>query len=549
VELAAPSGWTVEGDGALGAVEPGAEATATFQVTPAASAAQGRHFLSATLRAGDASGETREVVEVVPEVRGTLQPLANVEKFRAWVAELGVFELDSILATRASLGAGETRSVGVDLQNFSAEPQSGTVSLDLPTGFAASPATLSYDDLAPGETRRVTFEISNVDPTLPTSNEAANGGDYPIAVITTSLGGEGAQPGALNLVPITAVPEAQSAPAVDGQEGPGEYAGDSLDLGRLWEGDIPSSPADASGTAKVTWSGDALYVVVHVVDDALGTVLPRSDAKRHWRTDSVEIAIDPRGDSENTATTFKVGAFPATAEGGAAAYRDADNHQGPIDTTAPGFEVASQLTEPYAGYTLEVKIPFDALPAPPDPERMALNIFIYDSDTQDKTGQTRLGWSTWEGVQGDPYRWGHARLVGYAASPGRPREPTLPLDVARSVTSSQSLLQASEDHIAPGAEAAAREDERVSLAAPPELSAEGVKVSLSSAGAGEVHIFVWDGEAPVAYESKALTRGSAEITLPVPAEAQAAVAAGGVAVVGWQAESGRTAALSAPLAK
>ena len=60
---------------------------------------------------------------------------------------------------------------------------------------------------------------------------------------------------------------------------------------------------------------------------------------------------------------------------------------------------------------------------PCDPAHLGLNIFIYDSDTQDKTGQTRIGWSTWGGVQGDPYRWGHATLPGYTPPAGRPTDP------------------------------------------------------------------------------------------------------------------------------
>src|SRR5699024_5072919 len=127
------------------------------------------------------------------------------------------------------------------------------------------------------------------------------------------------------------------------------------------------------------------------------------DAKRHWRTDSVEIAIDPLGTAGNTSETFKVGIFPTTEEGEPAAYRDADAYQGPVEETAPDFELASTVSDPYDGYTIEAMIPYDALPADIDPDNATMNIFIYDSETQDLTGQTRLGWSTWGGVQGDPY--------------------------------------------------------------------------------------------------------------------------------------------------
>ena len=119
--------------------------------------------------------------------------------------------------------------------------------------------------------------------------------------------------------------------------------------------------------------------------------------------------------------------LPATSEGPACGLRDADNHQGPAAETAPGMEVASTVDEPYDGYTVEVAIPMSELPGAVDPEHMGLNVFVYDSDTQDKTGQTRLGWSTWGGVQGDPYRWGVTTLQGYQPPADRPTEAPEPI--------------------------------------------------------------------------------------------------------------------------
>ncbi len=74
-----------------------------------------------------------------------------------------------------------------------------------------------------------------------------------------------------------------------------------------------------------------------------------------------------------------------------------------------------------------------------------MNLFVYDSDTQDLTGQTRIGWSTWGGVQGDPYRWGQAKVEGYTPPAGRPTtspEPVIPLSALSSLDSPPSLQQA-----------------------------------------------------------------------------------------------------------
>ncbi|WP_435839895.1 sugar-binding protein [Streptomyces canus] len=244
--------------------------------------------------------------------------------------------------------------------------------------------------------------------------------------------------------PSTTVPEVAVAPVLNGAEGEGEYPGPELPL-RFWQGQ-EATAADCSATAKLSRHGDDLYVLVSVVDEKEGAALETGDVKRHWRTDSVEIALDPRGTADDTSVTFKTGILPFTAgAGGPAAERDADNNQGPAKDTAPGLRVASRVTEPYRGYTVEAKIPLGELPAAADPERFAVNILVYDSDTDDRTGQTRLAWSPYGSAQADPYVWGTTRLEGYTPPPDRPTtpaEPNIPQEAARSEDSPASRAQA-----------------------------------------------------------------------------------------------------------
>ena len=295
-------------------------------------------------------------------------------------------------------------------------------------------------------------------------------------------------------------------------------------------------------------------MLVDVVDDTLGAVLPTNDAKRHWRTDSVEIAIDPRGESENTSTTFKVGVFPTTADAGApAAYRDADAFQGPVAETAHGLEVASRLKEPYAGYTLEVKIPLAAVPAAIDPAEMAMNIFIYDSDTQDKTGQTRLGWSTWNGVQGDPYRWGLTLLEGYTPPADRPREPgepRMPLEATRSVTSPQSILQSARDGVALAGNPAVPPAQSVAIVAGPTVTGDNVSADLRAKGDGTAYVFVWNGVEAVARQEVALTAGQTQtVNLPLGEVGGAYLEGIGQLLVGFEAQTGGTASLARAISR
>jgi LmbE family N-acetylglucosaminyl deacetylase len=551
VELDAPQGWSVSPAARrLGKLRPRRERLATFTVTPPEGADPGRVPLSATLRSRDRSGTTQRPIEVVPAVQGRAELHPDVARFREWTRQAGAEQVDSLIRARLALGSGESRAVRVDLVNNSDRVQSGTVGLELPQGFAAEPAQVSYAGLEPGATDAVSFNVSNTDAALPTGMQ---GGDYLLAIRTTSDAGASEEVAALNLVPATAVPQVASAPVLDGVAGDGEYPGAALDSGRLWEGDAPTSPDDASGTAKLSWHGDALYVLVDARDDLLGAVLTPEDAKRHWRTDSVELTLDPRGDSRDTSTTFKVGLFPVTDDpdhgNPPAGYRDADNHQGPIAVTAPGMRVASTVSAPYTGYTIEAVIPFSDVPAAVDPDRMRFNVLIYDSDTQDKTGQTRLAWSPWGAVQASPYLWGVAKLSGYTPPPGAPtdpREAIIPLDVARSVESPQSILQSTNDGVPLAGQRAAQAGDRARIASGPSLEDSAVRLSLRSKGPGTAYVFAWTGDQTAARAQVRLTPGSRQqVNMPVSASDRAALARGGLVLVAFEADAGGTQSLRA----
>ena len=298
---------------------------------------------------------------------------------------------------------------------------------------------------------------------------------------------------------MTTVGQAGAAPTVDGVVSDGEYPGAALDVSRRWEGTACDSAADCSATARVAWRDDTLYVAVTVTDDVKGTALAASDCKRHWRTDSVEIAVDPRGTSENTSTTFKAAILPWTAEGGPCYLRDADAHQGDGPATAPGMTVAAKVSEPYTGYTVETAIPMALLPSAVDPQRVGLNILPYDSDTQDKTGQTRIGWSVWGGVQGDPYRWGRAVLDGYqppADRPTAPADPVIPTAALSSLDSPQSIAQAVRTNVALAGMPSSRRGEQAWVETA-RWRAGAAVAGLRVRDEGTAHVFVVDADGVV----------------------------------------------------
>lgn len=449
-------------------------------------------------------------------------------------------QLSGSVAPVLTVASGGRRDIPVVVTNASGTTQSGRVTLKPPAGFTVAPAGRAYGPLAPGARATVTFTVTNTDATLRTG---APGGDYASTLETTSSTGTAVTPQALELVPQTVAAKAK--PTLDGVVTAGEYGGPALDISRMWEGTACDSAADCSGQAWVSWDADTLYVAAKVVDDVKGTALATNDCKRHWRTDSLEIAIDPRGTSENTSTTFKAAILPFTEQGPACGLRDADNHQGPAAQTAPGMRWAVKVDEPYTGYTAEVAIPMSELPAAIDPARMGLDVLPYDSDTQDKTGQTRIGWSVWGGVQGDPYRWGRVRLDGYTPPAGRattPKEPIIPLEALSSLDSPQSVAQAVVDNVAlaGGPSATRRTGGWVESVRRP---AAGVAVvTVRAARAGVAHVSLTDAKGVLGRRTVEVPgRGRLAVRVPVT---RAAVGAP-TALLAWDGPGATTLSSSA----
>ncbi len=559
VHLTVPSGWALSGSTRIGPINPNSETTATFTVTPATSAAAGEFRIAANLTAGAKSGYTDNVLQIVPPAEGRFQRWGKFAEYDNWVTKTtpSALRLGRSPAVQ-SIGAGESITVPVDVHNWSTAAQSGAVALTLPSGFTADATSKPYSSLAPNATKTVQFTVTNTDPGI------ASSVSYPVGISTSysAPAGSSSETLSLDLVPQTTIPQATTAPTLDATESPGEYSGPALDLSKIWQGTAcapagvdcgtaaGAQPGDANSTyAKVTWNNDNLYFFVHVRDDTQSYAASPQQCFAHWLTDSVEIQIDPRGNSSqtnaDTSTTFKTGIFPFTNDptntlGNAGPNqpcweRDADNHQGfsngPLASTvpdapnAPGMQVVSSATwvgnndpsQPHAYvdgyYNLEVKIPMADLPAavgPTDkaptgdastnvvnPEHMGFNITPYDEDNQLHIDQsTRLGWSAWGSVQSDPYNWGHAYLAGYQPPPGRsttPTTPIVPMTALRGADSPQTIWQSATNGVPFAGENPAPANDRVAVTKT-SLSGTAATLTVHATGSGRMHVFLWNGD-------------------------------------------------------
>lgn len=555
VRLTVPAGWTVDNaTKALPATSSSTETAVTFTVTPAANATLANAKISALVTSGSATGYTDGVVQIVSPVEGRLERWGTWAEYDEWAERTAPLarRLGRSLALQ-SIGVGETKRLTIDVHNWSTVAQSGDVRLTLPSNFTVDQATKSYGTLAAGADTEVTFDVTNTDTRLPADQAPRDA----VSIETTydaPSPGSGVERMTLAVVPVTTIPEAATAPTVDGRYTAGEYTGERLDIGRYWEGGKRCSPngvdcgtqgGAAPGDPRTSWAqvshrGDALYLWIHVQDDYQGYAVTPSECVAHWLADSVEILIDPRGTANesmmDTANTFKLGVFPYTRDpentngngvNGPCWSRDADNHQGystgPLAATvadgpnAPGVEVRStarwvgtnETTVDHGytggGYDLEVKIPMAVLPAAVDPDRMALNITPYDNDNNAAAGtttlrhidvnQTRLAWSAINGVQAAPYRWGHARVANYTPPAGRPTtpdEPTVSSSNLDGTTSPQTIAQSARDGVPIAGRTPAPASNRLTIG-DVKLNAAGAELEIGSSGSGTARVYLWSG--------------------------------------------------------
>lgn len=489
VDVDVPAGWTVGGsvgpqDGLRLAA--GQDARLPLTVTVAADAAAGPVRVGVDVAGTTGRGHTAVRLVVLPGVEVHQERLPQVTHYEQWVTAVGLPQLSGLVRPVVTIGSGLERRVRLVVVNHDDAEASGWVRVHPPRGFRVFPGTVPWGPCGPGESCSVEVTVANTDTDLETGRY---GGDYEYRIDVGCDRGTWSTVQWLELVPSTRVPHAPHPPRPGGFD-TDVYTGPALDISRVWEGDECAAGRDCSGRVWLAWHGETLYVAAAIHDPLRGSVLASADCRGHWRTDSLEIDIDPWGISENTSTTFKAAVIPFTSDAGPWAVRDADQYQGPASSTAPGMSWAARRT--VDGYEIEVAVPMPLLPVPVDPNHLGLNILYYDSDA-DRTARYRIGWSAWQGVQGDPYRWGIAILEDHCA-PGPavdPAPPVMPLDALDSADSPQSIEQSILTGV--GLSGLARLDaNEAGVVTGARWVGREVEVSLEGSAPGSVHVLLAD---------------------------------------------------------
>lgn len=330
-----------------------------------------------------------------PDHHPRIQDRPAMERFRSWAEKYQVASLIPPSKVNLSFPAGMDSAINIILPP-NATKGTDTIDWQLPTGWNIS---LPVDHQSPGI---MSFQL-----TIPPDHGM---GDHPVSFKYDEV----SLNATVNVLPHISIKK--STPHAGDDFWPDWNSTTSLAIPHThrWQGS-PESDRDISAVAQIGFNQNYLFVRTIVTDNHVITNIEPNDAKGHWRSDSVEICLDPSGGSEHTLNCFKAGIFPFTIGGGVAGSRDADANQGPLDLTAPGTILTSRKTE--SGYIIDSAIPWKHTGISPTPsQQFGFNLLIYDGDKSDAApgeniGKSRLAWAPRSGVQGRPEDWGRITIM------------------------------------------------------------------------------------------------------------------------------------------
>lgn len=330
-------------------------------------------------------------------------PRPAVAHYRQWIKEQGIEHVAVRFDSDLPVVAGEANTVKLRLSNESVSTVEGNLRLRAPAGWAVQPErrhvhlpagahTESDVQIRPPPDAKADVELAAVFDGTPTATESKT---------------------KLHPLPRTTAPRLRQAPAMDGTDrGWDEVPVHEIAPTDLVEGTVHDA-ADSSALFRLAHDDTTLFVDVQVKDDVVVTNIAPDDIKGHWRSDSVEICVDPAAGSEHTMGCYKLGIFPFDTTGRVRGARDADANQGPIEETAPRTRLFSRRTAD--GYRIQAAIPFDEIKVPAGCRRLGFNLIIYDGDKSkaalgENINKSRIAWAPRPGVQGRPEDWGRIDL-------------------------------------------------------------------------------------------------------------------------------------------
>ncbi len=332
-------------------------------------------------------------------------PRPAVDRYQHWVVKEQIEHVSAQFVTDLPVVAGQINDLFLYTVNPTTNGVNATVRFQAPPGWK-----LNFEEVnmrfSPARTNLMRVVVT------PPPGRPAEG---EITAVTSVLGKELQSSARLHPVPRVDVPAVSDLPIVEG-ESPAwqQLPPQPIATTMTWQGSVTNA-ADCSGEFRIGHNGSSLFIEVRVRDDRVVSNIEPNDIRAHWRSDSVELCIDPQIGAEHTLGCFKLGIFPFDTTGRIRAARDADANPGDAAETAPGTRMVSWKTT--EGYAIRAQIPHSESGLRPtkDDRQFGFNVLIYDGDKADAAkgeniNRSRLAWSPRSGVQGRPEDWGRANL-------------------------------------------------------------------------------------------------------------------------------------------
>ncbi|MCC7377084.1 MAG: PIG-L family deacetylase [Verrucomicrobiales bacterium] len=352
-----------------------------------------------------------------PEPPIAFVPRPGIERYQEWGRQQRIRHLSAEFLADLPVVAGEANPVILEINAARAGSSLTAPRLTLPDDWkiAGSPELLKSRGVA--NPQRYRFSV------IPPVHAMADAEITATADIASqaSVAKDGAETdrstkARLHPIPLLRVPRVPSSVA-DAFDDRFWTNSPALVLGTnsLWQGRVTNT-ADCSAEVRLARSGNVLLVDTRVYDDRVVSNIKPNDIRGHWRSDSIEICLDPAAGAEDTLGCFKIGIFPFDTTGRVRAARDADARPGPVEETAPGLRLRSERTAD--GYRIQASIPLDlVLPnrRVRSGQRLGFNLLVYDGDKAnalpgENINEARLAWAPRSGIQGRPEDWGRIDL-------------------------------------------------------------------------------------------------------------------------------------------
>lgn len=327
-------------------------------------------------------------------------PRPAVANYRAWTRQHILQHVAASFRADLPLIAGEANEVQLDIP--ATAPDDGELTVTAPSGWMVEPSR-----------HRIRASASNNRVSLRVTPPVGTTADADLLASFVVRGQTFTNSARCHPLPRTVATRVKSAPAFDGTDrGWEKIPALAIAPTNIVQGKV-ADEADSSALVRLAHDGKNLFVDVRVKDDAIVTNIEPDDIKGHWRSDSVEICLDPVGGAEHTMGCYKLGIFPFDTTGVVRAARDADANQGPVEETAPKTRLISRRTA--NGYRIQAAIPFDEIGLARGRKRIGFNLIIYDGDKRDAApgeniNKSRIAWVPRSGVQGRPEDWGRIDL-------------------------------------------------------------------------------------------------------------------------------------------